>query len=308
MEISGDQVVDRDQETTRFRGLLRDGDEARVLVVSVPGGRGKSTLLRKLRHHCEWVEGIPAALVALDELTEGDEFDLVERLAVDMSALAPEAFAAFDQLNGARRFKQSRQFIQSLTGIVEMDRPQFSGGTQVIGQVAAKTIQRIENLNLQIADDWSADHEIEARKMCVEAFFSDLEAFGVDQPFALLVDSVDEQAPPRLREWIFGQFLRNKLIQAIGRQRRWVVVLAGRPLLGEIVSARFGAHSPYAEWITLIEDLEWSPDDIGDFVRLHVGRPLPDAYVDTIVRFITVDRRPLNEAINLARLLVQRAS
>jgi hypothetical protein len=309
VEVDAADLVDFEEVTNTLVGWLGENHRRavpRILVVSHDSGRGKSSLLRKLHYQCEWVLNVPAALVALDEVDAAQQFDLVEHLAEQLGAFRGVSFPKFDPLNRARRMRQGAAFQQSLRGIVSMEQPMFLGGKQIFGQIATESIGKIENLNLEVRDQWSPGHEAEAQKICTEAFFADLPAISCNKPFVVLMDNVvvDKAPSSALQNWILRDLIRDRLISTVGHACHWVVVLAGHSKLGDMIRTRFAGDD--AAWFSLAPDSlsGWTSEHVEEFVGMHAG-PLPSPHLESIAHLIREERRPLTEAIVIARALVR---
>lgn len=311
MDVPPEKLVDLDQVTTEFIRLLRGchrRDAPRIVVASDSSGRGKSSLLRKLHHVAVWEEDVPAALIALDEIGERDQFDVIQRLAEQLGEDSRISFSKFNQLNRARRMQSTDDLLRlrgdlaQSTGSVHMQGARFEGGKQNIAGVIS---DRIENVNVDVHGRarWTAGHEAEARQACVEAFFVDLPHCSGGKPFAVLIDSVDEKAPETLREWVLRDFIRNRLIRSIGRACPWLLVIAGRPDLGKAISDRFLDH--YADWIWSAPDSLgcWTTEDVRKLMRIHLDAEIDENHLFWFENLIKSERRPLDTAISIARLL-----
>jgi len=56
------EIVDFEAELKLFRGMLADSSERCLMFIQAPGGRGKTCLLRLMRHHCD-EQGIPSCWI-----------------------------------------------------------------------------------------------------------------------------------------------------------------------------------------------------------------------------------------------------
>lgn len=313
MDIDGDRLIDFDEVIELFECALWEchrEDVPRVLVASDASGRGKSGLLRKLHYHGQVVAKVPVALVALNAMEEPTELGVIEKVADQLRRDEGVPFPRFQPLIKEFHVQNSAAFRDRLRGIVNMEAPEFHGGAPIIGGFAARISEmNVENLYVHGDAPWSRGHEKEAREVCTEAFFADLRSYRSDKPFAVLIDSVDDKCTSwQLRHWVLWELVRKCLIEAVGRNCRWVVVLAGQPELRELVRNRIDAD--YSAWTSLIPDPfgAWTTDHVRQFVRLHVGGDLDDPYLNVIAHLIKVKRRPLDHVIGAARQLWELAS
>ena len=57
-----EEIVNFDEQIDLFKKMLADPTERRLMFIRAAGGRGKTCLLRLMRHHCE-KQGIPSCWV-----------------------------------------------------------------------------------------------------------------------------------------------------------------------------------------------------------------------------------------------------
>ena len=118
-----DSFVDRVAEQALFHRLLRFEEDARVLTIQDGRGRGKSHLLRLLRHQCKF--GNPAvavSYVALDELSPCDPYSftvaaaraLSEFEGIDLPGLRAAEERRFERRMGALTGLHGRTEIGSV--------------------------------------------------------------------------------------------------------------------------------------------------------------------------------------------------
>jgi hypothetical protein len=309
MDVPPKDLVDLDDVTAEFIRLLKgchQEEAPRIVVASDSSGRGKSSLLRKLHDKAAWSD-VPSALIALDEI-RGDQFDLIEGLAEQLGTHPTISFSKFNPLNTARRLKRAEDLLRlqsdlaRSTGSVSLQEVTFRGGTQEISGIRSG---RIENLNVELHGHtpWTPGHEAEARRACVEAFFLDLPECSGGRPFAVLIDSVDVKASDTLREWVLRDFIRNRLIHSIGRACPWVVVIAGRPDLGDAISEHF--LDRYADWIWSVPDSLgcWTTEHVRKLMEIHVDTNIDENHLSWLENLIKSERYPLDSVIGIARLL-----
>ena len=217
-------VVDREAESQRFQELLTEAASRRVLAISDESGWGKTELLHKLRHICE-CDGIPVALVKLDEMTYPDEFSVAEEIARQLERAGIQ-LQSFEKLNGPRAFRNVAAFLnafRSMSGEINAEGASVSGG-QVAGMIV--NAERVESIG---APDWTPDMEKQARLLCVDAFISDLFRPGRSDPVVILIDSL-QKADQEFRRWLFRALMRKHVLGGGNSSNRCIVVLSGERL------------------------------------------------------------------------------
>jgi hypothetical protein len=298
--IALQDIVDRGQETERFKDFLNLRTERRIFAVSDDSGWGKSTLLRKLRHVCER-DGVPVALIYLNELADLSEFTLTREM-VDQLHQAGVPFPSFQQLNFARAFRDMYRFsdtYHSLKGTIHADGASIHGG-QVAGLMF--NIQHADKVE---ARPWSEEAEKEARLLCLDAFLVDLFAEARKRKVVIIADAV-EYADEGLQRWL----LRNLIArQVIGRSdHRLVVVLSGENLDG-LLQPYFDESGAQFEFIdALCSRGSWCLSDTERMLQVHKLTGLDATVVQDIHKWISTRKVSLADALLIAAIAKRTAA
>jgi hypothetical protein len=298
IEADGEKVIDRDDEEKLFKDLLQQ-QARRLFLISDRKKRGKSTLLRKLKYHCDWEQKprIPCGLVRLDDLPDNHPFCLVEALCNELQA-AGVAFPEFEKLREAIKIRVATPFIAA--GYGDFRGAQISGG-QVAGamtnvHVPAGTASVVVHA---AAPSWDAGLESFARDEAIRTFVRELKETCQETRLVFLIDSVDEQANGNLRKWLLEQFVRVQVLEAADRPQRFLLVLAGR--------SEQSAFGPFKKnFPDLVQSLEglgaWSNEHVRAFLELNRPEGAPQwAFQEYEIDFL---RQRINEGDALERALL----
>jgi hypothetical protein len=204
--ISVDKLVDRHDERDEFLNMIEFTSEAKLLMIDVGEGTGKTDLLRILQSKCVW-KNVPVALVDLETATVTDAFTLVSELRDQFGDRVP-----FDRFDRAR--------IPLPPG-AQLEGKFVAPGSTISGGKNAGTY--IENLYLQ-----PGELDAASRRKSVTAFFDDLRQFCKASPLAMLLDSF-EKRQPGLNDWIPDEFLRLLAFDA-NCPEKLVIGIAGKGL------------------------------------------------------------------------------
>ena len=280
IEPDGAQVIDREAEAELFQELLRLEDQRQLFLVSDYKQRGKTTLLRKLKYHCDWHQPrIPCALVRLDDLPDSHPFALVEALYDELQA-AGVAFPEFQRHRDAIRLRDPAAFMAQ--GVASFQHATISGG-QAAGFITNVHVAQGSGPVVVNATPpaWDASLETYAREAAIRSFFRELRTVCDEQLLVCLVDSVDEQANRTLISWVLDKFVRAQLLDAAECPRQFVMALAGRSEQSPFTPFR----QNYPLRVQSVEGLgAWSNEHVRAFLDLNrpPGKawPLTDADID----------------------------
>jgi hypothetical protein len=247
-----DSFVDRVAEQAMFHRLLRLEDDARVLTIQDGRGRGKSHLLRLLRHQCKF--GNPAVAVcyvALDELSPCDPYSF--------AVAAARALSEFDgvDLTGLRQAEE-RRFERRMGGLADLH------GHTDIGSVAEGA--RVAGISVGgdlVIHAPAGDHDLalqeRLRDDATKAFRRDLRALSAAREVVLLVDAF-EASTQELADWIHG-LVRERL-------DKLVVVLAGQRISTATLKMMLGAR--FTDVVRSVDALSsWEPDHVRAVLDAH---------------------------------------
>ncbi len=238
-----EDVVDCEVQANRFEDLLTFSTQRRVLAVSDDGGRGKSTLLKKLRDLCKWHYSIPVALVPLEDFENcPDELVLVTDIAEQLRGMGVQ-FPAFDRLLRARSFHDVGMFARDM----------YCGGVDgrhaiINKSIVAGTLYEIENVEQLIKigpQEWSDEADLQAKRICVEAFLSELFDMAHQRPVVVLFDTV-ESAHEKLMDWLFLALVNRRIVADANGDHKLLMVLAGRELEA-LLRSRFSDYDSFFE-------------------------------------------------------------
>jgi hypothetical protein len=295
--LDADKIVDRDPESGRFEELLAFSSPKRILTVSDTTGRGKTTLLQKIRWLCEFRHGLPVALVPLEEYDDHpDEFELVHDIVTQLKQ-SGVAFPAYETLYAARSFRDVLQFLnsyRSVQGTVQAGGAAVKDGGQVAGVI----------FNLQSADQlpllqWTGAADEEAKRLCLDAFFGELAALGSSKTIVLLFDTVDA-ATDQLRRWIELHLVKRRVLAKTGQDQRLVVVLAGMD-----IDARLRAIF-IDDFDTAFEPIQelgaWDLEDTARLLEVHGYDGLSETLVGSLHESIRSRELSITKALAVAAI------
>lgn len=271
-------VIDRTAEQELFANLVSFTTPARMLVISDKEGRGKSTLLSRLRYNCKYSSpAIPAGLVDLKELPDPSPFGFVERL-IDSIAL-PQRFPKFFQLNMAR---------------IARDLALFYTNDATQNAAAPGSGAAFLTILPPPPADFTGDQEAFARNACINAFFDDLRVFSAMQPVAILLDHW-ELCHWHLREWILWKFLKDYCFNSDKSLRpdNLAIVVAGDMYDNaekrsgirddeflQVFKSNGGTMDEYVLWVRSLSD--WGSEHVKIFLEQHGYQNLSDQDIDMV--------------------------
>jgi AAA ATPase domain len=285
-------VVDREVESRRFQELLAEEASRRVLAISDDSGWGKSALLHKLQHICEYHD-IPVALVKLDELLPyPDEISVAEEVAMQLRHTGIQ-LESFEKLNKYRSFQDVAAFIdayRSMSGEISVEGASVSGG-----QVAALIInaERVQSIGMP---DWTPDAAKQAKLLCLDAFASDLFRSGRSHPVVILLDAF-QKADQDFRRWFFHGLMRKHMLGGGVGGHRCLVVLAGERL-EQMLRAQFPDYDSHFECISALSS--WQLADTKRMLEVHKIQGLRPHQIKNIHRDIVARITSLTGALAIA--------
>ncbi|MBM3130490.1 MAG: ATP-binding protein [Chloroflexi bacterium] len=162
-------LANRKTEIELFRAMLNNATDTRILLVQATMGKGKSLLIRYLRHEC------PADRCVVHLDFKGAEIGLAG------------ALHEFRELVGATRFARFDAAYHALRGVPNISE-NIAGGTMDIS-VVLNVDEQTRKFNLAQLNS---------------AFFDDLRS--ACNNLVVIIDTF-EKAPPDLQTWITGTFL-----------------------------------------------------------------------------------------------------
>jgi hypothetical protein len=294
--------IDRNGEQELFRGVVTYQSPARILTICDRGGRGKSSLLARLKYNCEFEikPRVPCCLLELDDdEREPTPFALVSAVVTGFTAGRGEnvrdRFAKFTQVNDAR--------MDRMLALGADQSARRGAEPQAVGRAYAATMYGGKNIgaNFERADkvivspvpQFTDDQEQRARELVTEAFFDDLRSTCATRPMVLLLDGW-ERCNLSLRDWIFQELLGNHVLHPETNLRpdKFAVVIAGRPyepgdtpfgLRLDELRPLFDSDEDFSASVRSIKSLsEWDSDHIREFMVLNGCREPTDVQVNLI--------------------------
>jgi hypothetical protein len=295
-------LIDRDAERELFRTLVAYQSRARILTICDRGGRGKSSLLRRLRYNCQYEikPPVPSCLLELDSLSP-EPFAFASSLTQGFALRGEDVrkrFAKFNPLDGARTAKDFTPFDDGSS-------TRWSRNARVMAMASASAVQEGgKNIGVNVEQagtvqlpplpEFTEDQEQRARERCIEALFDDLRTVCATQPMVLLLDGW-ERCIVSLRDWIFDELLGNHVLHPDMNLRpdKLLVVIAGRPYKpGEDVHGLridefrplFDSDQDFSATVLSIKSLsEWDTQHIREFMALN-GCPEPTEAEVNVIR------------------------
>lgn len=296
-----EKFIDREVEREGFRNMLKFVDEKRLLTIKAKGGRGKSSLLKRLRYECHYIEDIAASLISLDNPEIVSEFDLVKAIREDLKNYVE--FKKFDVLDSARMQKDPAPFtnlVSSGSGAVNAQFAQIKDRGIIAGQVDT-IMQNVENLKLELKQrkEWpSDDYEEFVRQYCVAAFFEDLQDLCKERPVVILLDAW-EKCGETLKRWIVRPMLHLNCFDTPNRPANLVFVLAGREM--PPLKERLG--DSYSSLVVSLENLsDWEFKHMKEFLEVHDYKGLNDKDIEFIQEKVNAGMS-LEDALMFAKLI-----
>jgi hypothetical protein len=290
MEFNPRDLIDRTAEQEQFHTLVAFESEARILTICDGGGRGKSSLLRRLRYNCqhEINPPVPSCLLELDRLLDPSPFAFASAVAQGFSVRGENIRARFGKFNHLDGARTSKDFTPFDDGSIALPiRSPHAVGTATTGQVYPGGTAigfQVEHAEFH-ASEFTEDQEQRARERCVDALFDDIRAICANQPMVVLLDGWEGCNLP-LREWIFNEMIGNHVLHPDKnlRPRKLAVVIAGRPhgpginrhgLRSDEFRPLFDSDEDFSATVLSKESLsKWDPEHVSDFLVLN-GCPEP---------------------------------
>jgi hypothetical protein len=289
-ELDPRNLIDRDAERELFGELIKFSTPARMLTICDTGGRGKSSLLKRLKYNCRYEakpQAIPACLIELDKLNEPSGFELIRQivnddgLTVQVDGVAVrERFTRFNAHDRALRFNDPTFFTSESAMNVHLRSIAKVGGPVAEGAIVAGTLMKNPIIQLENRSEFTGDQRQLARQMSVGAFFDDLREVCATQPLVIIFDAW-ERCNVDLRKWIRDEFLDNhwRSSDPVRRPDQLAIVVAGRPfdprltphgLKPDEFLPLFSDVEEYEVTVRSIGSLsEWTPDHIRDFLEMN---------------------------------------
>jgi hypothetical protein len=319
-------LIDRTAEQELFRNLVSYQSPARILTICDGGGRGKSSLLKRLRYNCqhEIKPSVPSCLLELDKLGERDPspFALAAFAATNFAAQGenvPQLFGKFNELNYARLAKNFTPFEDG-GGAFRSLGPRAMGRAETATMYGGQTIGlKVEAQNVSMrglgAPDFTDEQEQQARDRCVDAFFDDLHTICTTRPMVLLLDAW-ERCNLSLRQWIFEEMLGNHVLHLDANLRpdRLAVIIAGRPcvlpgvpygLRPDELRPLFDSREDFSATVLSIKSLsEWENEHIREFM-VNNGCPEPTESQINTIRELLSKGKSLEKIVSLVALFVE---
>jgi hypothetical protein len=308
--------IDRTAEQELFRDLATYQTPARILTICDQGGRGKSSLLKRLRYNCqhEIKPAVPCCLLELDKLADRgpSEFNFAESVVDGFIVRGEDVskrFAKFNQLNDARLAKDFTPFEDDSRTVRTRD-PRLIGRSDVTRNLGTSIGVNVEGDYIQAAvPDFTEDQDKRARDRCVDALFDDLRSICATRPMVLMLDGW-ERCDLSLRDWIMEEMLSNHVFNPDAglRPDKLAVVIAGRPhmpgkspygLRDDEFRALFDSDADFAECVLSIKSLsKWESEHIREFMVIN-GYSEPTEDDVNFIRGLLLRGRSLEKIVSL---------
>lgn len=309
--------IDRKAEQELFSNLTTYQSPARILTVCDQGGRGKSSLLKRLRYNCQYEikPPVPCCLLELDKLGDRDPsaFNFATNVVDGFFVRGenvPRLFAKFNQLNDARMAKNFRPFEDDSRSVRTRD-PRVMGRSVVTTMTGGTSIGvHVEgDYNEAAVPDFTEDQEKRARDRCIDALFDDLRSICATRPMVLMLDSWERCNLP-LRDWIIEEMLGNHVLNLDAglRPDKLAIVIAGRPympgqspygLRDDEFSTLFDSAVDFAECVLSIKSLsKWESEHIRKFMVIN-GYTEPTEDDVNFIRGLLLRGRSLEKIVTL---------
>jgi hypothetical protein len=296
--------VDRDEETKVFASMLQFQTSRRVMLVSDKRGRGKTDLLRKLRYQCEAVFDPPVPVAMFDFEVNGvtAELDIVDHLAEQLVAAdVPVNLPHYDDLSRARLEGQTGQFVQawsSARGSIDLSGAHLSGEAQAAGIINNFNVESGATL---VLPDWNDGFDRQARRLCQEAFFSDLLTAAREQPIVLLFDTVNA-ADDVMRRWLLRDLMKRRLLNG-WEDHRLIAIIAGTDV-EDLVEPLSG---PLLDGLEPLASLTgWESEHVRAFLAAHGYANLSDEDIE-VVQVAIASGKSLVTALQVAAVIKESA-
>jgi hypothetical protein len=287
--------IDRKAEQELFLELVTFQSPARILTICDRGGRGKSSLLKRLRYNCqnEVKPPVPSCLVELDKLGDPSPFALATAVATGFRLRGEDVgarFAKFKSLNSAREAKNFGPFEDGGASQAAARGPSGRAAVRTMhagSNIGQQTNIKAENatVNIGAGPEFTEDQEQRAKEACVEAFFDDLRSICASRAMVLMLDGW-ERCNSTLSRWIVDRLLADHVLHPTleMRPKRLAVVIAGRPYVPaqipfgwrtDELREFFDSEDDFAATVRSVRSLsEWDNDHIREFMVLN-GCPEP---------------------------------
>lgn len=302
-ELDPRDFIDRVAEQELFRKLVMVESSARVLTICDGGGRGKSSLLRRLKYNCQYEMDppVPSCLIELDRLHDPSAFTLTSALVLGFTVRGVnigERFAKFNIVDQAIALRDYSLFEEGTAFRPRDPRTSATASAQMVqaGGLNAgmyQNIERAENVHIAPREDFSNELKRRAEHRCVAAFFDDLRTVCASTRMVVLLDGW-ERCNLALRTWIHDEMLGNHVLHPDRnlRPEKFRVVIAGRPhdppttrhgLRADEFRPLFRSDEEFSATVLSRKTLsEWGNDHISQFMTLN-GCPEPsEAEVELI--------------------------
>ena len=267
-----------------------------MLTICDRGGRGKSTLLRRLIYNCkdEFSPPVAACMIELAHLNPSPfafVLSVVEQLEAAKAGTRAkfENFAKIDDARAMRDFTVFGSEARMHAGIAI--NPEVTAD-HVGGDVIGLYMQS-GSINVPARPDFTEEQEQRAQKRCVDAFFEDLPSVCETETIVVALDAW-ERCNLSMRDWIYATFLRGCLLHPDPDMRpaKLAVVVAGQPhvpgstpfgLRDDEFARLFERQEDYEKCVLSRRSLsDWEPKHVREFMEL-IGYSMPD---DEAVDFI----------------------
>lgn len=298
------QVIDREGDTAAFAKMLAHDSTQRVMVVSDSRGRGKTDLLRKLRHQCDWGNPpVPAAMFDFEARSVTSEMEILDEVADQLSKVGVD-LPSYTTLVQARFLSNVGQFVEawrSVSGSIDLTGAHLSGAAQAAGVIVNIKVEEGASADGLLGGGWNDAIGKHTWRLCREAFFSDLLEVARERPVALFFDTVNS-ADEEMRRWLVNELVRLRLLTN-WQEHRLLLVLAGTD--ADQLMAPVSAQGP--DCLLPAEPLrEWEREQVRAFLEVHGYQNMTENDIDHIRKLIG-DGRSLVAVIQIAQILKEEA-
>ncbi len=221
------EIVNFDEMLNKFKKMISGPNSKKIMIIVARDGRGKTSLLRKMQHHCQSLE-VPSCLIDLSQTYNFPHLELAreicERLQLPMTALT-EAFSPISAPAGKSGVK-------------------MEASTKIGGNVIDSTIET-KNI-LQIVLNNEALHSEDIKRRLSRSLASDITSGK--KMMVCLFDTFDTGTRV-VTDWLIEALLRPIRERGIDNL---IVIIAGSAWPQKISDVDWEAHAEFIEGMPLM--------------------------------------------------------
>lgn len=221
------EIVDFDEMLNDFKQMISGENSKKIMFIVARDGRGKTSLLRKMRHHCQSQE-VPSCLIDLSETYDFPHLELTreicERLQVSMTD-----------------FEEALEIVSAPAG---KSGHKMDASTEIHGDVIDSTIETKNIIKIVLNNEALQSEDIKRR--LTRSLASDISS--AKKMMVCLFDTFDD-GTRAVEDWLINALLRP--IRE-GGLNNLLIIIAGSAWPKKITDVEWETHAEFKEGMPLM--------------------------------------------------------